>query len=317
MRTGNRISELLGIKYPVFQGGMAWAATANLASAVSEAGGLGIIAAGNLNPEELSSEIDKLRSITKKPFGVNLMLLSPHIEELVEVVIQKRVPVVSTGAGNPAKYVEVLKKIGTTIIPVVASGSLAKRMEGIGADAVIAEGMEAGGHIGKLTTMVLIPETVDAVSIPVIAAGGIADGRGVAAAFCLGAEGVQIGTRFICSPESEVHENFKKKLLKSRSLDAVVTGNSTGHPVRSLRNNLTKEILSLEKSGASFEEIETIALGGLRKAVKDGDIKTGSVMAGQVVGLVKEILPVKDIIRNIFEEATKTIGKLEEGEIDE
>jgi len=317
LRIGNRVSELLGVEYPIFQGGMAWVATANLAAAVSNAGGLGIIAAGNLNPEKLSSEIDKLRSLTDKPFGVNLMLLSPQIEELFDVVVEKKVPVVSTGAGNPAKYMESFKKIGTIVIPVVASATQAIRMEKIGADAVVAEGMEAGGHIGKLTTMVLIPEVVDNVSIPVIAAGGIADGRGVAAAFCLGAEGVQLGTRFICSPESEAHENFKIKLLKSRSLDAIVTGNSTGHPVRSLRNTLTKEIIFLEKKGAGFEEIETVALGGLRKAVIEGDMKMGSVMAGQSVGLVKKILPVEEIIREVFEDAGNTIKKLEEGEIDE
>ncbi|AKI97804.1 2-nitropropane dioxygenase [Kosmotoga pacifica] len=305
MYPGKRISRLLGIKYPIFQGGMAWVATAELASAVSRAGGLGIIAAGNLTPSELKAEIDKAKAMTDKPFGVNLMLLSPYIEEQVEIVCSERIPVVTTGAGNPGKYMDRLKEAGIKVIPVVASPGLAKRVERLGADAVIAEGMEAGGHIGKLTTMVLVPQVVDAVSIPVIAAGGIADARTAAAAFCLGAEGIQIGTLFACSLESTAHENFKKRVLSASSLDAVVTGESTGHPVRSLRNSLTKKLLELEVSGATFEEIERLAVGGLRRAVREGDTKTGSVMAGQVAGMIKEIKPVKEIIQEIFEGVEK------------
>ncbi|WP_350494750.1 DUF561 domain-containing protein [Kosmotoga pacifica] len=284
---------------------MAWVATAELASAVSRAGGLGIIAAGNLTPSELKAEIDKAKAMTDKPFGVNLMLLSPYIEEQVEIVCSERIPVVTTGAGNPGKYMDRLKEAGIKVIPVVASPGLAKRVERLGADAVIAEGMEAGGHIGKLTTMVLVPQVVDAVSIPVIAAGGIADARTAAAAFCLGAEGIQIGTLFACSLESTAHENFKKRVLSASSLDAVVTGESTGHPVRSLRNSLTKKLLELEVSGATFEEIERLAVGGLRRAVREGDTKTGSVMAGQVAGMIKEIKPVKEIIQEIFEGVEK------------
>jgi len=302
---GKRVSGLLGIRYPVLQGGMAWVATAELASAVSNAGGLGIIAAGNLTPSELKAEIAKTKALTENPFGVNLMLLSPYIEEQVKIVCEERIPVVTTGAGNPGKYMDKLKKAGTKVIPVVASPGLAKRVEKLGADAVIAEGMEAGGHIGKLTTMVLVPQTVDAVSIPVIAAGGIADARGVAAAFSLGAEGIQIGTLFACSRESIAHENFKKRVLSASSLDAVVTGESTGHPVRSLRNSLTKKLLELEAKEASFEEFEKLAIGGLKRAVREGDIKTGSVMAGQVAGLVKEIKPVKEIIEEIYKGAEK------------
>ncbi|WP_407656278.1 enoyl-[acyl-carrier-protein] reductase FabK [Kosmotoga arenicorallina] len=291
---------------------MAWVATAELASAVSNAGGLGIIAAGNLTPNDLKAEITKAKAFTDKPFGVNLMLLSPHIEEQVRILCEERIPVVTTGAGNPGKYINRFKEAGIKVIPVVASPGLAKRVEKLGADAVIAEGMEAGGHIGKLTTMVLVPQTVDAVSIPVIAAGGIADARGAAAAFSLGAEGIQIGTLFACSLESTAHENFKKRILSASSLDAVVTGESTGHPVRSLRNSLTKKLLELESREASFEEFEKLAVGGLKRAVKEGDTKTGSVMAGQVAGLVKEIKPVKEIIEEIFKGVDEIFQKFAE-----
>lgn len=312
MYLGKRVSGLLGIKYPILQGGMAWVATAELASAVSNAGGLGIIAAGNLTPNDLKAEITKAKALTDKPFGVNLMLLSPHIEEQVRILCEERIPVVTTGAGNPGKYINRFKEAGIKLIPVVASPGLAKRVEKLGADAVIAEGMEAGGHIGKLTTMVLVPQTVDAVSIPVIAAGGIADARGAAAAFSLGAEGIQIGTLFACSLESTAHENFKKRILSASSLDAVVTGESTGHPVRSLRNSLTKKLLELESREASFEEFEKLAVGGLKRAVKEGDTKTGSVMAGQVAGLVKEIKPVKEIIEEIFKGVDEIFQKFAE-----
>ncbi|OAA29445.1 2-nitropropane dioxygenase [Kosmotoga arenicorallina S304] len=312
MYPGKRVSGLLGIKYPILQGGMAWVATAELASAVSNAGGLGIIAAGNLTPNDLKAEITKAKAFTDKPFGVNLMLLSPHIEEQVRILCEERIPVVTTGAGNPGKYINRFKEAGIKVIPVVASPGLAKRVEKLGADAVIAEGMEAGGHIGKLTTMVLVPQTVDAVSIPVIAAGGIADARGAAAAFSLGAEGIQIGTLFACSLESTAHENFKKRILSASSLDAVVTGESTGHPVRSLRNSLTKKLLELESREASFEEFEKLAVGGLKRAVKEGDTKTGSVMAGQVAGLVKEIKPVKEIIEEIFKGVDEIFQKFAE-----
>lgn len=313
MHLRNSISGLLGIKYPILQGGMAWVSTAELVSAVSNAGGLGIIAAGNLTPEELEKEIKRTREMTDKPFGVNIMLLSSHVDSLIKVVCQQKVPVVTTGAGNPGKYMDTFKNAGIKVIPVVASPSLAKRMENLGADAVIAEGMEAGGHVGKLTTMVLIPQVVDAVSIPVIAAGGIADGRGVAAAFCLGAAGVQIGTRFVCSQECSVHVEYKKRIVKAGPMDSVLTGLSIGHPVRSLRNKLTRKLLQIEKNGASFEEIEKLTLGSLRRAVVEGDIAEGSVMAGQIAGMIKDIKPVKEIIVDLIEEAENILANLHGG----
>lgn len=299
----NKICDLLNIKYPIIQGGMAWVADANLASAVSNAGGLGIIAGGNAPKEIIKAEIDKCRELTDRPFGVNVMLLSPYVDDIIDLIIEEKVPVITTGAGNPAKYINRLKEIGTKIIPVVPSIALAQRMEKLGVDAVIVEGTEAGGHIGELTTMVLTPQVSDSVDIPVISAGGIGDGRGIAAAFALGADGVQVGTRFICSDECKVHENYKSMLIKSRDRDAIVTGRSTGHPVRTLKNKLAREILSMEKEGISAEEIDKRGIGSLRLAVKEGDINNGSFMAGQIASIIKDVKPCKEIIESMIEEA--------------
>lgn len=296
------LTEILGIKYPIIQGGMAWVADANLAAAVSEAGGLGLIAAGSMDKELLRAEIRKAKAMTGKPFGVNIMLMNPHTPDLAQVVIEEEVAVVTTGAGSPGKYVESWKSAGIKVVPVVASTGLAKRMEGLGADVIVAEGTEAGGHIGELTTMTLIPQVVDSVSIPVIAAGGIADGRGIAAVSMLGASGVQVGTRFLASCECTIHQNYKELVVKSRDIDSRVTGRSGGHPVRCIKNALTLELEKMEKSGATFEEMEAVTIGSLRKAVKDGDLKEGSFMAGQIAGLVKEIMPVKNIIEEMFAE---------------
>ncbi|OPJ56931.1 enoyl-[acyl-carrier-protein] reductase FabK [Alkalithermobacter paradoxus] len=307
----NRICQLLNIKYPIIQGGMAWVATAELAAAVSNAGGLGLIAAGNAPKEVVKEEIRKARELTDKPFGVNVMLMSPYVDEVMEVIYEERIPVITTGAGNPAKYMEKLKSIGTKVIPVVPSVALAKRMEKYGADAIIVEGTEAGGHIGELTTMVLIPQIVDEVSIPVIGAGGIADGRGMAAAFALGAEGVQIGTRFICSDECKVHPNYKEAVLKAKDRDAVVSGRSTGHPVRALKNKFIKEFLELEKQGVDIKTLEEKGAGSLKIAVLEGDTEKGSLMAGQIAALVKDIKPCKDIIEEIVNDAKQVISNLE------
>lgn len=302
-----RICEILGIEYPILQGGMAWVATAELAAAVSNAGGLGIIGAGNAPGDVVEKEIIKASELTAKPFGVNVMLLSPFVDQVMKVIIKHRVKVVTTGAGNPGKYVERLKEAGAKIIPVVPSVALAKRMQAVGADAVIAEGTEAGGHIGELTTMCLVPQVADAVEIPVIAAGGIADGRGFAAALALGAEGVQMGTRFVCSVECTVHANYKEALLKAGDRDAVVSGRTTGHPVRCLKNKLTREFDRLEKAGAPAEELEKLGAGKLREAVVEGNTQEGSVMAGQIAGLINDIKPVKEIIEGITREARDII----------
>jgi enoyl-[acyl-carrier protein] reductase II len=296
----NRITRLLGTEYPLIQGGMAWVADADLAAAVSNGGGLGIIAAGSMPPEILEQQIIKARSLTDRPFGVNIMLLSPTAEDALEVVAKNRVPLVTTGAGSPGKVIERLKPLGIKIIPVIASAAHAKRVEKQGADAVVAEGMEAGGHIGEVTTMLLVPQVVDAVSIPVIAAGGVADSRGVVAVFALGAEGVQVGTRFVCAAESNVHPRYKEAIIKARDRSTVVTGTSTGHPVRCIQNRLTREFEKLEKEGASVEEIEKLGTGKLRAAVVDGDVDYGSVMAGQSAGLVDRIQPARDIILELF-----------------
>lgn len=302
MHSRNRVSRLLEIDYPIIQGGMAWVSDAVLAAAVSNAGGLGMLASGNMPADRLSDEIDKARSLTERPFGVNVMLLSPFSQEVLQLVARKEVQVVTLGAGNPGKAVGRLKDAGVTVIPIVASVAQARRAESMGADMIVAEGMEAGGHIGRVTTMALVPQVVDSVDIPVIAAGGIADGRGMAAVFCLGAEGVQIGTRFICSEECQIHENYKKRVVKASELDAVITGTRMGHPIRALRNNLTRRIELLEKKGAGFEEIEKIAVGGLEKAVREGDVDSGSVMAGQISGLVRDIRTVEEIIQSIIQE---------------
>ncbi|MGB9755473.1 MAG: enoyl-[acyl-carrier-protein] reductase FabK [Desulfurella sp.] len=304
------ICDILGIEYPIFQGGMAWVSDAKLVSSVSQAGGLGIIAAGHATPEWLEEQILLAKEMTDKPFGVNIMLLSPFVEEIVKLVIKHRVKVVTTGAGNPGKYMQSFSDANIKVIPVVGAVALAKRMESIGAIAVVAEGMESGGHIGELTTMALVPQVVDAVKIPVVAAGGIADGRGFLAALSLGAKGVQIGTRFIASIECQASDNYKQAIIKAKDRDTTITGASTGHPVRILKNKLAREFEKLEKQEASIEDIEKLGSGKLRLAVVDGDIENGSVMAGQIAGLVKQIKPVKSIIEDIISEAKYTLEKI-------
>ena len=316
----SRVKELLGIKYPIFQGGMAWVATSELAAAVSEAGGLGIIAAGNAPGDYVREEIRKLKEMTDKPFGVNIMLLSPFAEDIVDIVCDEGVPVVTTGAGNPGKFLERFRKHNIKVIPVVPTVSLAKRLEKQGVDALIVEGTEAGGHIGELTTMALVPQVRDAVGIPVIAAGGIADGRGIVAALALGADGVQLGTRFVCSTEAKVHQNYKDKLINAKDRDALVTGRSTGHPVRVIKNQFTREFIELEKSGASIEDLEKMGSGRLRLAVVEGDVDKGSVMSGQIAGMINDIKPCHKIIQQLIQEAQQVLGKLnhlEGGEIHE
>lgn len=304
-----RITEILGIEYPIIQGGMAWVATYELAAAVSEAGGLGIIGAGGAPASFVREQIQKAKEQTDKPFGVNIMLMNPEADGIAQVVVDEGVKVVTTGAGNPAKYMEMWKAAGVKVIPVVASVALAKLMERGGADAVIAEGTESGGHIGSTTTMALVPQVVDAVNIPVIAAGGIADGRGFAAAFMLGAEGVQMGTRFVTATECIVHEKYKAMLIKAKDIDSAVTGLSTGHPVRSIRNKMTKEYLKLEKDGADLMELEKLTLGSLRKAVVEGDVVNGTIMAGQIAGLVKKEQPCKEIIDEIMTQGMELLNK--------
>ena len=302
-----KVTELLQIEYPIIQGGMAWVAEHHLAAAVSEAGGFGLIGAASAPPEIVREEIRKAKELTDKPFGVNIMLLNPNADEVAKIVVEEGIQAVTTGAGNPEKYMPMWKEAGVKVIPVVASVAMAKRMERYGADAVVAEGMEAGGHIGNQTTMALIPQIVDALNIPVIAAGGIGDGRGVAASFMLGAEGVQMGTRFVVADESIVHDNYKDRIVKAKDIDSVVTGQSTGHPVRCLRNQMTKEYIKKEQEGVPFEELERMTLGSLRKAVMDGDILNGTVMAGQIAGLVSKRQSCKEILQEIMTEAEKLL----------
>ena len=305
---GNKITELLNIKYPIIQGGMAWIADASLAVGVSEAGGLGIIT--GVGPTEVVREqIRKAKSLTDKPFGVNVMLMQENAGEIAKLVCEENVAVVTTGAGSPAQYIEMWKEHGIKIIPVVASVAIAKRMEKFGADAVIAEGMESGGHIGQTTTMSLVPQVVDAVDIPVIAAGGIGDGRGIAAAFMLGAIGVQMGTRFLVSNECTVHPKYKEKVLKAKDIETEVTGTSTSHPVRVLRNKLTREYLKIEKTNPNSDQLEELTRGALRKAVVDGDTENGSVMAGQIAGLVKKEQSCKEIIEELVAEFDKCMNR--------
>lgn len=306
------ICEIIDIKYPIFQGAMAWIANASLASAVSNAGGLGIIAGGNAPVDMVRNEIRKAKELTDKPFGVNIMLLSDNAEELAKVVVEEGVKVVTTGAGNPGKYMDMWKEAGIVVIPVVASCGLAKRMEKAGADAIIAEGCESGGHVGKLTTMALLPQVIDAVNIPVIAAGGIGDGRGVAAVFALGCDGIQVGTRFLAAEECTIHENYKDLVLNAKDIDVVVTGRSTGHPVQVIKNKLARKFDMLEKSGASKEEIEKLGVGALPKAVIDGNLDEGSFMAGQIAGLINKRQTCKEIITEMFEEYNKIINGLKE-----
>lgn len=306
----NKICELLGIKYPIFQGGMAWVATSELAIAVSNAGGLGIIGAGHMPPDILQREIRKVKAGTDKPYGVNIMLRSPFVKEVMQVVIDERVPVITTGAGNPGEFLPALKAVGTKIIPVVASIALAKRLVRSGVDALIAEGTESGGHVGEVTTICLVPQLVDEVDVPVIAAGGIADGRGMLAAFALGASAVQVGTRFVATTECTAHENYKNLIVKAKERSAILTGVSTGHPVRIIENTLSKEFLARERAGASAEELDNLGAGKLRLAAKEGDVKNGSVMAGQSAGLIRDIKSVKNVIDDIMNEFHNELDKL-------
>lgn len=306
----NKICNMLNIQYPIFQGAMAWIADHAIAAAVSEAGGLGIIASGNAPADWVRAEIKALKKITSKPFGVNIMLLSPHAEEVAKVVVEEGVTIVTTGAGDPGKYMAMWKEAGIKVIPVVPSVALARRMEKQGADALVVEGCEAGGHIGELTTMVLTPQVVDAVNIPVIAAGGIADYRGFAAAMMLGADAVQIGTKFLVAKECTVHENYKQRVLKASDIDTVVTGRSTGHPVRALRNKLSREFTKREKEGASIEELEALGAGGLRLAVVEGDVVNGTVMSGQIAGMIKKEQTAKEMIEEIMTDRNKVLAQI-------
>ena len=308
----SKLCQLLNIKYPILQGGMAWVATAELAAAVSNAGGLGLIGAGFMPPDVLRKEIQKTKTLTNKVFGVNIMLMSPFVKEVMQVVIDERVSVITTGAGNPGEYIPALKEIGTKIIPVVASVALAKRLVRIGVDAIIAEGQESGGHIGEISTMSLIPQIVDAVNIPVIAAGGIADSRGFVAALALGAQGVQIGTRFVASLECIAHENYKAAILKARDRSTVVTGIATGHPVRIIANKFTREYEAMEKRGASAEELDAMGTGRLRIAAREGDVDNGSVMMGQICGMITDIKSVDDIIQDIIGGIPKVLSNINE-----
>lgn len=302
-----RVTELLGVKYPIIQGGMAWVAEHHLAAAVSEAGGFGLIGAASAPADIVREEIRKAKELTNNPFGVNIMLLNPNAEDIANLVVEENIPAITTGAGTPEKFMAMWKDAGIKVIPVVASVAMAKRMERCGADAVVVEGMEAGGHIGSQTTMTLVPQIADAVNIPVIAAGGIGDGRGFAAAWMLGAEAVQMGTRFVVADESIVHENYKERIIKAKDIDSVVTGQSTGHPIRILRNQMSKEYLQKEKEGASFEELEYMTLGALRKAVIEGDVTRGSVMAGQIAGLIDRKQSCREIIEEVMNEAEKLL----------
>jgi enoyl-[acyl-carrier protein] reductase II len=305
----SRVCELLNIEYPIFQGAMARIADASLAAAVSEAGGLGIIAGGTAPVDYIRNEVRKVKEMTEKPFGVNIMLLSPNAEEIAKMVCEEGVKVVTTGAGTPGKYMSMWKEHGIKVIPVVPSVAIAKRMVRSGADAVVAEGTEAGGHVGELTTMALVPQVVDAVDVPVIAAGGIADGRGIAAAFMLGAEGVQVGTRFLAAYECNIHQNYKQKVLNAKDIDTVVTGRSTGHPVRILKNKLARKYMELEAKNAPLDEIEQLGVGALARAVVEGDVDYGSVMAGQIAALVNKEQSCKEIIHEMFTEAEKLLNK--------
>ena len=306
-----RITELLGIEHPIIQGGMAWVAEYHLAAAVSNAGGLGLIGAASAPEDVIRTQIREAKKLTDKPFGVNVMLLSPYADEVAKVIVEEGIKVVTTGAGNPGKYMAMWKEAGVKVIPVVASVALARMMEKAGADAVVAEGTESGGHIGSATTMTLVPQVVDAVDIPVIAAGGIADGRGVAAAMMLGAEAVQVGTRFCVAKECICHENYKNKIIKAKDIDSTVTGRTHGHPIRCLRNQMTREYLKLEEQGAGFEELEHLTLGSLRNAVIDGDVKMGTVMAGQIAGMIKTEQTCEEIVTEMMSQAEKLLGRQE------
>jgi enoyl-[acyl-carrier protein] reductase II len=309
MALHTRLTKLLGIEHPIIQGGMAWTATWELVAAVSNAGGLGVIGAGHMPTDLLREQIRAAKRATDRPFGVNLMLLTPHIDELVQMVLDEGAPVVTTGAGNPGRYMTALQEKGIKVLPIAPSTALARRLEAAGADAIIGEGMEAGGHIGELTTMVLIPQLVDALSIPVVAAGGIADGRGIAAAFALGAEGVQMGTRFMCASECTIHPDVKARIIKARDRDTVVTGTSTGHPVRVLKNKLSRQIEELDRANQP-EKIEELGAGKLAAAMREGDVETGSLMAGQCSAMVDSIQPAAEIIAELVSEAESVMRGL-------
>ena len=302
-----RVTELLEIEKPIIQGGMAWVAESHLAAAVSNAGGFGLIGAANAPADVVRDYIHEARELTDKPFGVNIMLMSPFAEDIAQLVTEEKVAAVTTGAGNPEKYMAQWKAAGIKVIPVIASVALAKRMERVGADAVVAEGTESGGHIGQATTMTLVPQVVDAVQIPVIAAGGIGDGRGMAAAFMLGAEAVQMGTRFCVADECVIHDKYKDRILKAKDIDSEVTGRSHGHPVRGLRNKMTREYLKLEAEGASFEQLENLTLGGLRKAVVEGDTDNGSVLAGQIAGMITKRQSCQEIVDEVMDQAERLL----------
>lgn len=303
------INNLLEIEYPIIQGGMAWVAEYHLAAAVSEAGGFGLIGAANAPADWVRDQIRKTKELTDRPFGVNVMLMSPYADEVAQVIAEEGVKAVTTGAGNPEKYMELWKERNIKVIPVVASVALAKRMERCGADAVVAEGCESGGHIGESTTMTLVPQVVDAVDIPVIAAGGIGDGRGIAAAFMLGAKGVQMGTRFVVTNECQVHPAYKERIIRAKDIDTRVTGRSTGHPIRALRNDMTKAYLQKEQEGASTEELELLASGALRRAVQEGDIHNGSLMSGQIAGLIKEEVSCKQLIDTLVSQTKEALNR--------
>jgi thiazole biosynthesis protein thiG len=303
------INNLLEIEYPIIQGGMAWVAEHHLAAAVSEAGGFGLIGAANAPADWVREQIRKTKELTDRPFGVNVMLMSPYADEVARVIAEEGVKAVTTGAGNPEKYMELWKERNIKVIPVVASVALAKRMERCGADAVVAEGCESGGHIGESTTMTLVPQVVDAVDIPVIAAGGIGDGRGIAAAFMLGAKGVQMGTRFVVTKECQVHPAYKERIIRAKDIDTRVTGRSTGHPIRALRNDMTKAYLQKEQEGASTEELELLASGALRRAVQEGDIHNGSLMSGQIAGLIKEEVSCKQLIDTLVSQTKEALNR--------
>ena len=305
-----RITELLGCEYPVIQGGMAWVAEHNLASAVSNAGGIGLIAGGNAPIDYLRDQIHKCKEKTNKPFGVNIMLMSPNADDLAQLCIDEKIAVVTTGAGNQSKFIPAWIEAGIKVIPVIPSVALAKRMERAGADAVVAEGTESGGHIGENTTICLVPQVVDALEIPVIAAGGIADGRGVAASFMLGAEGVQIGTRFLASEECQIHETFKELIIKAKDTDSVVTGRYTGHPCRNIKTKFSKKLASGEKDGSlTPDEFEELTLGSLRKAVQDGNLDEGSFLCGAIAGMINDVKPCNAIVKEIMEQAEKLLNR--------
>jgi enoyl-[acyl-carrier protein] reductase II len=309
MALRTRLTTLLGIEHPIIQGGMAWTATWELAAAVSNAGGIGVIGAGQMPTDLLREQLRQAKAATDRPFGVNLMLLTPHIDDIVQMVLDERPAMVTTGAGNPGKYMAALKAAGIKVLPIAPSVALAKRMESIGADAIIGEGMEAGGHIGELTTMVLVPQLVDAVDVPVIAAGGIADGRGVAAAFALGAEGVQVGTRFMCATECTIHDSVKERVIKAKDRDTMVTGVSTGHPVRVLKNKLAKQIQELDRANKP-DQIEALGAGKLALCMREGDIEMGSLMAGQCAAMVGDIRPAAEIVADLVSGAEAVFASL-------